>query len=116
MHAVFAPNLMGVQEPETNVAENIPNDIKDKYCTAMIPSRLCRLSNERNIEEEEVHLLVNQSYVDTDKLLSGLYIDTDQRMKAAAQQIEENKESIKLCSVSENVVTPEKTNIHMISR
>ena len=106
LHAVFAPNLMGVQEPETNVAENIPNDIKDKYCTAMIPSRLCRLSNERNIEEEEVHLLVNQSYVDTDKLLSGLYIDTDQRMKAAAQQIEENKESIKLCSVSENVVTP----------
>ena len=106
LHKVFAPKLLGVQVPETNVSENDPNDIQDKYCTAMIPSKLCRLSNDCNIEEEAVHLLVNQSYVETDKLLSGLYIDTDQRMKAAAQQIEENKESIKLCSVSENVVTP----------
>jgi hypothetical protein len=108
LSSVFLPKLNGETELEYCDATN-----DEKQFTAMIPNSLVRLSTEGSIQPEVAEFFVNRTEIDSCILLSALYTDTDQRMKAAERQIEASKETTRVGSVDNNILNLEENkNAH----
>jgi hypothetical protein len=99
LNKVYLPRIHG--QTDIGVSDS---DKPVKAFTAMLPTNLCRLSKEGDIEPEVAQFLVNKTEIDTEILLAALYKDTDKKMQSLEKQIEFNKLNTMAGSVTNGIV------------